>query len=125
MSHTMKAMLHTLEQTEMAIAQEFDLDELWHGLVDCTNDNFVFSICTDDVKDVEQVLEQIREVSYQFDTIDDLNDGDCYAIEVYGTSVWLSKDKQYCLVVGSQNNLDMNFYLFDMKNNRNNEWTDE
>jgi len=120
----MNELLQTLKQTEIAIAQKFDLDELPYGLIDCTQHNFVFDVCTDDVKDVEQALDQISEVSYQFDTMDELDDGECYCIEVYGTSVWLSKDKQYCLVLGSQDSRTRDFYIFDMKNNKNNEWTE-
>lgn len=124
MSMNMNNLLKQLEQTEIKIAEQFGLDQLWHNLIDCTDDKFVFSICTDDVKDVEQVLDRVREVSYGFDDIDALNDLDCYAIEVYGTSIWMSEDKQYCLVCGSVNN-ELEFFIFDMKNNCNNDWTDE
>lgn len=116
----MKGLLQQLNSTEEAIADMFGLDELWHKLIDCTGYKFTFNICTDDVKDAYTIRNQISEITYGFKTIPDIDKGNCYSIEVYGTSVWFDEEKRYVLVVADSNG-EQNMYLFDMQNNNNQE----
>ncbi|WZW72837.1 hypothetical protein [Vibrio phage TCU-VP03-AIR1] len=99
----MKELLNTLSKTEIEIAKQFGLDHLWHGLVDCTNS--VFAADNDD-------LLKARDFQYA-DTEKAITEGDCYGIEVYGTSVWLSKDGQYVLTVADDGCGNRDFYIFD------------
>ncbi|ALP47166.1 hypothetical protein phiGrn1_0281 [Vibrio phage phi-Grn1] len=113
----MKELLKTMTETEEAIAAKFGLDHLWHGLVDCTDVLFTCDLVTDDVKDMHTVIDQIREFQYGFEDANALEEGECYAVEVYGTSVWLSTDGKYMLTVANDGRA-RDFYIFDMNNLR-------
>ncbi len=116
----MNGLLRELANAEQGIADMFGLDELWHKLIDCTGYKFVFDICTDDVNDAYTIRNQINVVTYGFKNIPDIDNGNCYSVEVYGTSVWFDEEKRYVLVVGDYNG-EQHMYLFDMQNNNNQE----
>ncbi|AJT60933.1 hypothetical protein [Vibrio phage XZ1] len=100
----MKELLKTMKETEEAIAAKFGLDHLWHGLVDCTDSVFAAD---------EQDLLKAHEFQYG-DCEKAITEGNCYGVEVYGTSVWLSDDKQYLLIVADDGSGGRDFYIFDM-----------
>ena len=111
----MKKLLKSLADVEKSIASKFGLEELWHKLIDCTDIKFVFDIQPDVVDVLSSAETQaISEVSYGYESLEDLREGNYYSIEVYGTSVWQSDCGEYFLVVGD--NGCRNMYLFARKN---------
>ncbi len=112
----MKELLKTLAETEASIAAKFELDHLWHNLVDCTDELFTCDLIPDNIDDMHKVINKVREFQYGFKDANGLEEGDCYSVEVYGTSVWLSADKQWLLTVADDGCGNRDFYLFDMNN---------
>lgn len=102
----MKQLLKTLAETEASIAAKFGLKDIWHNLVDCTDKVFVAD---------NSELEKAYEFQYA-DTESEITEGDCYSIEVYGTSVWISDDEQYLLTACNDGCGNRDMYLFALKN---------
>lgn len=113
----MKKLLKSLADVEKAIANKFGLEELWHNLIDCTDIKFVFDIQPDVVDVLSSAeIEAISEVSYGYESLEDLREGNYYSIEVYGTSVWQSDCGEYFLVVGDNAGENRDMYLFAREN---------
>ncbi len=103
---TMTGLLATHKVVEQQIASKFGLQDIWHNLVDCTDKVFVA-----DNSDLEKAYE------FQYaDTENEITEGDCYAIEVYGTSVWISDDEQFLLTACNDGCGNRDMYLFALKN---------
>ena len=117
----MKEILKQISVANKALAEQFNLDSIWHNVIDKTDSLFTLDTCTDDLLELHTITDHIREIQYDFKSIDELLDGNCYSIDVYGTSVWISKDKQFMLVCGDDSCGNRDFYIFDIQNNRNQE----
>ncbi|AGN30219.2 hypothetical protein VPFG_00219 [Vibrio phage nt-1] len=103
---TMSGLLATHKAVVSQIAAKFELDEIWHNIIDKTDWYFTCD-------------EEIVEESYEFSFAENLNEfeaGNYYSIEVYGTSIWRSTDKEYFLVVGNDGCGNQDMYLFSARN---------
>ncbi|AUR85915.1 hypothetical protein NVP1081O_180 [Vibrio phage 1.081.O._10N.286.52.C2] len=114
-TNVMDNLLKSETSIRTQIGKMFDLPELWHNLANETNARLFINSQACSVDELTpEFLASIREFTYA-DTDQNIINGECYSCDVYGTSAWLSKDKQYLLFVADGcGNRDM--YIFRTAN---------